>query len=248
MYVPTEPILFCDVEKQKGGASSYELWPANGSYVRTPTGRMVGKFKNKPALAYLCRIDGKSYYGNITDPLFVGRIMEYMALYYGKKYTNCSALAHFLATGEFRECEEENGLFVLTHGMQIYRRQKVRVGDMVCIVFANQKRLRSRTEAWRGYYMHAQKRRHMDGKFTNALRTTHSSFTAEQISLFIKDYRTDDYHFMVCIGMYNNQPVWISQWGRHRPGEDDVAITITIGNLDHYTDEVPLFTFIKRFR
>ncbi|HVV14921.1 MAG TPA: hypothetical protein VHD55_00750 [Candidatus Paceibacterota bacterium] len=231
-----------------GGVGNYELYPSNGSYLRTPEGKMLRKAPLKKWLAYMFETDSGIYRGAITDTILVERIMEYMARYHGKHFTNCSALAHFLTTGEFVECSEDRGLLVAEQGMRLYTGQTVGVGDMLCIFYANERRLRSRKEPWRRLYLNSQKGRHEDGRFSHGCVPAQKVFTAQDLHKIQKDYRVDDYHFLVCVAKHNGEPVWIAQWGYSRPNEAPASLVLTVGEHDGYHIRTPFLVFIKKRR
>jgi hypothetical protein len=251
MYMPTQPVIFSRISKHMGGSGRYELLLSNGSYLRSPDGHSFGRISRKlPHVIYRCEMDQRCYIGSITDAELVERTVEYMGRYHGKRYTNCSSFAHFLTTGTFIECSVEHNLLVLEQGMRVYSGQKADVGDMVCIIFANQDHLRSRKSRQRRAYLEAEKGRRLDGRFSNSLTASKEAFTAEELRGICRNIYSHDYHFMVCVGKQHGQPVWIAQWGRFDPIDADghAPLILTVGEQDGYAYEVPLLTFIKKRR
>jgi len=242
------------VSRETGGLGEYHLLPSNGSYVRFPfnwSKRYVirdSRKKRAMRIGYRCIMDEEDYFGWIEDEILVTRITEYMASYYGKKHTNCSAFAHFLTTGTFVECPEESSLLVLEQGMAAYKDQKVRVGDMICIVFARDRLCRSRNFGHNSKYLEVKKKRRKDDRFVHSLLPKNDTLTSSEVVAICKNVVSEDYHFMVCVGKYNGKPVWISQRGRYLPGEHPSPIAITVGEYDGYVLDVPLLTLIKRRR
>ena len=251
MYVPTQPIILSNLRKGMGGKGRYELLFSNGSHVRDAEGYRLGSaIKKQPRIPYRCEIDQRHYSGSITDPTLVNRTREYMERYHGKRYTNCSSFANFLTTGTFVECAPEHNLLVLEQGMRVYSGQKANVGDMICIIFANQDFMRSRKTRQRGAYLKAKKGRRRDGRFSNSLTASKETFTAEELRGICKNIHSNDYHFMVCVGKQHGEPVWIAQWGRFDPADADghAPLILTVGEQDGYVYDVPLLTFIKKRR
>lgn len=254
MYVPTQPMIDSLVRSGFGGIADYTLLPFNGSYVRFPFNwnkrYLVREERRKRELriAYRSIMEEERFFGWIEDKILVSRIMEWMECYLGKKRTNCSAFAHFLTTGSFVECPNESPRVVLEQGMCAYDGQKVRVGDMICVIFARDNWCSSRLSDLRPRYLKSKKKRREDNRFVHALLPRNETLTAEEIRDVCKVGYTDDYHFLVCVGKYNGKSVWISQRGYHEPGQDPVSVAITIGDHDGYDLDVPLLTLIKRRR
>lgn len=250
MFVPTHPFIVSKVISFQGGDGLYKLFHSNGRYTYYPGLGRVRKEKktNRRRLYYRCEMDKGVYWGKVTDKLIVERVMQYMEHYWGKKHTNCSALAHFLTTGEFVECDPEKRLLVIEQGMQVYSGQKVGVGDMLCIVYADQKFCASRKTLWRPAFKHAQKKRHDDGTFKHSLIPQKQSYTAQEIRNFCLGPSADDFHFLVCAGRYNDEPVWISQRGRYHPDDESTPLVFTVGHYEGYAEDVPLVMFLKKRR
>lgn len=253
MYIPKHPVIYSLVDDGGFGRSRYDLWPSNGFYVRTPDGKKRFTIERKhatrpPRLVYRFQTDKGEFHGLVRDRFLVQRITEYVARYLGRRWTNCSAFAYYLTTGRFIECSDENNGVVLDHGMRVFDGQKARVGDMVCIIYARDRICRSRRFSWRTQYLRSKKKRYQDGRFTHALEPKQETMTAEEIRKLCGSIVTDDYHFMVCAGYQNGEPVWVSQRGRCFPGESVIQPVFTFGYQDCYDDDVPLLTLIKRRR
>ncbi len=253
MYHPSRPIIFSRITTKGGARGVYEVLDSNGFYFRSSTGNIITGLPGKHGLDYACDTEQGRYSGRITNKLLVSRIMEYMKLYYGKKYTNCSSFAHFLTTGEFVECLPSQRLLVVEQGMRPYEGGVVHVGDMLCVVYANEKFCRSRKLSWRAKYLKTQKGRHDHRTFKHALKLKQPSFTAKEVRYLCMGDEARDFHFLVCVGKYNDEPVWISQSGYYNPAEYDpddefTSIVLTVGKYDGYSLDVPLLTFIKKWR
>lgn len=251
MFVPTHPLIVSRLLSTWGCNGAYTLFDSNGHYVYHPgLGRVRKETKrDKKYLYYRCETDQGTYWGMITDKLIVERIKEYMALYWGKKHVNCSAFAHFLTTGEFIECDPAKHLLVIEQGMRAYKGQKIHVGDMLCVVYADQKSCSSRKTSWRSGYKRAQKKRHNDGTFKHGLFPPKLSCTADEVRTYCLSSSADDFHFLVCVGKYNDEPVWVSQRGHFHPSDDlTIPLVLTVGPYDGYPNDVPLVTFIKKRR
>ena len=249
MYRPDYPVLASTLKSYNNVFALFALFPTNGSHVRTPQGERFAKVTDKERrIQYLLQTDYGDHLGFITDRLIVDRFVEYMDRYYGKKITNCSCLAHFLTTGTFIECSAELRYLVLEQGMRVYSGQHIEVGDMVCILYANERLLKSRKNPVRADYMKARKKRRADECFDHGLNLKQNAYTAAQIRRLQKYMYVDDYHFLVCVAKYNGEPVWLSQRGWHHPGDAETLLVLTIGNRDGYGEDVSLFTFIKKRR
>ena len=234
-----------------GGWSEYLIQPSNGRYYYPIMGGRVQRVKkpDKQVLYYLSQ-DGaeKRRFGRITDKCIVDRFIVYMDQYYGKKYTNCAAFAHFLTTGEFIECSPER-MFILERGMQLYRDQRVEVGDMLCIIYARDRLLRSRRMQLRSSYLKVKKRRYDDERFRHSLALKGETATAHELREIAEGPLATDFHFLVCAGRYDDTPIWLSQYGRHHPDtEVEAPMFISLGEHDGYPYQTPLLTLIKRRR
>ncbi|MGE5540767.1 MAG: hypothetical protein ACM3TU_00565 [Bacillota bacterium] len=235
-----------DQEVQRG---LYELLPSNGSYVRAGNWKKRYKIEKKvPRIPFHFTVGDRKYAGNITDKRLVARITEYMRDYYGKKYTNCSTFAHFLTTGTFIECDSERNLLVLTQGMREYRDETIRVGDMLCVIYAHDRYWRSRVMPHRNSYLKAKKKRHGTNEFSHALAQKNKVLTAEKILEICKLPTIADYHFMVCVAKHPEGPVWLSQGGKYPPDGRPSPLLFTIGNDDGCPGAVPLLALLKRRR
>jgi len=249
MYVPTQPILVTRAVYEIGYQSHFVVLRYNGTYLRTPLGENLGKAKKpkRPSILYKCETDQGIFKGVINDKLLVERIVTYINEYYNKKFTNCSAFAHFLFTGEFVECSPEHNLMVVADAMRPYvKGSRVAVGDMVCVLYANTWLCQSRKSPWRKEFMEAKKKHAGDSRFVHVPKVVRPTYSAEKLRELSASPVTSDYHFMICVAIYNGLPVWISQRGYLKPGEGEVAFMLTVGEYDGYPEEVPLFTLIKR--
>jgi hypothetical protein len=250
-YQETQPMLVTFVGEAGSRASARTFLPENGTYLRSLNGDLIGKIPEGEQPVMYARFDevgGEKLMGVIKDPLLKSRLLEYLDQYLGKKYTNCSAFAHFLFTGEFIECEEENNLTVVRHHMQQYRNvQRVHIGDMLCVIHVRQRFAQSRRTGWRNNYLKVKKSRNDKGAcLTRSLRTEEQVLSPEEILEFCKSPLMVDYHFMVCVDIKNGKPVWLSQLGRDDGKEELAPLAITHGNEDLRPNEVPLLTLIKR--
>lgn len=250
MYHPTKPVLWTEVALE-GWRSFQLLWHSNGKYIRSDTGVVVGQESSKdPEIVYLSEVMGQQFSGSITDPILVERILRYWNEYFGKRHTNCSSFAHYLTTGEFVECDIEKQLLVLEQGMRPYEMsQRIDVGDMLCLLFAD-KSIATRRNQLANRYHKVQKHRFKEGGFTGTklMKLQSRSFTPAEIRRVNDIPWIEDYHFMVCVAKRHGKPVWISQCGKHAPEDELVYFSVTLGETDPYFLDIPVFTFIKKRR
>lgn len=191
----------------------------------------------------------------IADQKISDRIITYLESYYGKYVTNCSALAEYLSTGNFKECDRSKESLMFSGGLTTYTDQKIKPGDVVCVLYYK-KRARSRKapEKMRSHYRKCTKV--ASGVLQNQKDVKSRLYTPEEFFNLYRDlYRGGvcaDYHFLFCVGIKNGQPVFIQQLGYHDPSSDrsqnvaPVIISVGMINMSHY--DVPAFVFIKKGR
>lgn len=251
MYQPHSIVLMTDIRKDDKRSVCVPL-SSNGTYIRTDRGNIVGREGSGPnSLFFIGWFLGEKFSGYITDQLLVERIEEYLYEYFGQYHTNCATFAHFLTTGQFQECCEQEWHLVLEHGMRPFEMDsRVRVGDQVCILYANKRVARSRHHGFGHKYRQIQRRRHRTGCFTASaeLGLQKRVYSPEEIRWAYQGFRADDFHFMVCVAKVDGQPVWLSQLGRMRSDDEPVAFALTPGYTDPYVSKVPLVTLIKKRR
>ncbi len=236
-----------------GRNSSYNMClPHNGKYLRRWDGLLISRdYDPKRELIMYAAINPEdTFTGVITDAVLVKRIQEYLDQYYGKCLTNCSAFAHFLFTGEFSECRDENNLAVVHHHMRHYRKpHKVGVGDMLCVVYGRKRIGQSRKTLWRNAFHEVRKSRHDKGAcLSRALMNSEPVMSPEDILMICRNRAVTDYHFMICVDIRHGQPVWLSQLGRDYADGDYAPFGITLGNQDLQPKDTPLLCLIKRRR
>jgi hypothetical protein len=224
--------------------------PTNGAYIRGLTGQVLGRYGYEDrGIFYSGECEGVSFHGNIKDLVLCDRINDYFANISGKRYTNCAAMAHFLTTGKFVECVEDGGMAVVHQGMRPYEMaKKVDIGDMVCIIYGSPRIIGSRSSEFRTEFRKAQKRGWDQGTFASSVPMRLRSFTAEEVRMLCQCLSVADFHFMVCVDHCRGNPVWISQCGYSKQGEDSGLVALTIGEYSPYQREVPLFSLIKKKR
>lgn len=251
MYKPVIPFLWTSV--QPDGLRSELLYlHTNGTHVRCGDGRYVGRVRQgTPNIPFLGEYRTESFVGRITDQDLVMRIPRYLDEYFGVRYTNRSAFAHYLTTGNFVECQDAYDSLVAEQGMRPYEMvSRVDVGDMVCIMYANDSVARSRRNELMNRYRRAKKRwRETDGfAGTREMRILPRSFSASEIHELFADRWLYEYHFMVCVARYCGQPVWLSQCGYVEPGGNEVDFALTTGSRDPYFVDTPVLAFLKKRR
>jgi len=229
-------------------STSFQFLPSNGVYVRNRLGSFLGRVKDKKkSVAYVANFKGDRTVGTITDKVLVDRIPTYMVEYINKYHTNCSSLAHFLTTGDFKECEFRNNQMVIQQNMRpISLATRIDVGDMVCVLYGFKRFLRSRRYGLRNMFLEAQKGHHKTGSFSTVTDVQQRIFTAEEIRELSKGFGISDYHFMVCVAKCHGIPVWLAQHAYTSPKDGAFPIDLTKGMRNPYTDMVPVFTFIKK--
>jgi hypothetical protein len=252
MYQPTTPLLF-STDVGVGARSIRDYLYSNGAHIRRSDGLRL--WRASPQSSQEIRLIGEDvdgvFHGRITDKLLVERIKRYWDEYFGVRYTNCSSFANYLTTGVFVECEVEKGLLVIEQGMRPYEMaSRVDVGDMVCLFYADDQRARSRANPYAKRYRQAKKRQYDGEGFAGAvaMELKSRSFSPDEIRLMHSWSWVRDFHFMVCVAKWRNQPIWISQVGRVAPGEEQVMFSLTRGVKDTYGPEVPVFALIKKRR
>lgn len=252
MYKERHPFLVTQGTSFEDYSSAFGSFFSNGTYLRDSRGRLVGEDSNESTrIWYFAQHNDSRFTGCITDDVLVRRIVLYKDEYYNKYETNCSAFAHFLTTGNFVECDTRDRSLVLRQNMRPYTSStKVRVGDMVCLMYARDKSLKSRCNEYRNLYLKAKKERHITSGFGGTMALQDGVYTAEQVLKMCKsDYYLQDYHFMVCVDINEGQPVWLSQRGYSKlDSGKPVPFSITRGLSDAYLELVPMFALIKRRR
>lgn len=233
------------------GNWSYHIpFYTNGSLVRDELGSPLNWKVSEDTIPFMAGQDDHVYVGVITDKTLVSRIITYLDGYYESTWNNCATLAQYLATGDFIPCNERPRFFAWESGMRPYELvSDVRVGDTVCLLYADDKRCQSRTNAMRARYMRARSRRRKQGDFVETVESllVRRSLDAHAIMEIYRDPRIHDYHFMTCVTKVDGEPVWLSQNGFTRPGET-TSLSLVVGQSDSYPDRVPIFAFIKRRR
>ena len=250
MYLPSKSFLWSEVSFA-GMRSVRETLVSNGTYLRGNSGQILGRETKKyPHILYFATCNDEWVNGYITDKVLVKRILCYWNEYFGVRYTNCSAFAHYLTTGQFVECEQEKRLLVINQGMRPYEMaNRVDVGDMLCLLYAD-KKITSRKHSLAPSYRKVQKH-HMDkGGFagTKNIRMQQRSFSPKEIRRLDNDPSFGDYHFMVCVAKYRGMPVWLSQSGHVPPNGSPVPFTVTVGDFNPYQHNVPVLAMIKKRR
>ncbi len=235
---------------QKGqvGSIFYQL-VSNGTYLRTSWGTLIGKTNLiKDGIFYQGYENEQYFSGTITDLKLNERINEYLFNCYGKKYTNCSAFANFLTTGNFIECEKELNLFVVSQHMREYKKtDQVKVGDMVCIIYANQKLAASRRVPFRQKFLQIKKEVKQSQAFNHSFKLEKTIFTPAELCRIGNNHFTRSYHFMVCVDINQGKPVWLSQNGHFEPGGQVANFLLTKGSVNPYPADIPVATLIKKF-
>lgn len=225
----------------------------NGTYIRGDRGEVMGRWRPEDSgIFYIAEYEGEWFQGNITDKVLCERLSTYFDEYYGKAHTNCAALAHFLTTGRFVECDLESheGMAVVHQGMRPFSMaSKVDIGDMVCIVYGRKRITRSRrTHKGRAKFVRAQKKRHKHGTFSSSVPMVERVLSSAEVREICSDDFVQDFHFMVCVGKHEGRPMWISQLGHCLASKDPTAVVITFGECDPYQGNDPVFTLIKKRR
>lgn len=179
------------------------------------------------------------------------RIVTYMRDYYEKRHTNCSTFVEFVRTGTFRECDLERTSLMFFGGMKFYTGQKIRSGDSVCVFYYN-KRGGSRKIPVE-IRKHWQKTgRNVTGDLRKLKAAKDCLWSSEQLLDWYREFDIlyTDYHFMICVGVHEGEPIFIHQLGRNDPsGENRMApIVASIGMTDMTGYGRPAFMFIKRGR
>lgn len=251
MYQPTMPVLWTSVDTS-GFRSHRDTLNSNGKYIRSNSGLLIGRESYKDwGIFFLGEYREKKFTGHITDKVLVERIKHYWNEYLGRYYTNCAAFAHYLTTGIFVECDPELGNLVIEQGMRPYEMaSRVDVGDMVCILYAHDRTAKSRRNPYAHRYRRVRKHRYDKDGFAGAaeMGLHQRAFSPGEIRKMYTDLWIRDYHFMVCVGKKQGEPVWLSQGGYAKPGEEPVAFSVTCGETDSYLRHVPVFSLIKKRR
>lgn len=250
MYTKNHPVLFVEHHEEQGFASSFELLPSNGTIVRTPRGvRLSTVGKMRGCVEFLLFSGNDVVKGAVSDKVLADRIVVYMEQYYGSHVTNCSAFAQYLYSGTFIECEHDKNFAVVMQGMRPYALSaRVDVGDVVCLLYAKKEVFLSRRSEMRSKFVKAQNRYHRSRDFTATIPMKTRVQTPANILELCTNPLIDDYHYMVCVGHSSGRPIWLFQNGYKNPGENDCALAITIGEVNPYPKNLPLFSLIKKRR
>lgn len=183
----------------------------------------------------------------VPRELHAERIARYLDEHYGKKRTNCCSFAEYLRTGVFRECEVARENLSLSGGMNGYRGEKVRTGDVLAIFYYKPFARSRQMEHIRRHYLKNKKTAGLDLRCVQSPKRT---FTAEALVEEFSSGLYTDYHFMFCIGQRRGEPVFLQQMGRHTPGEvldgKRAAIVATVGMVSMSDNRVPAGVLIKR--
>lgn len=185
----------------------------------------------------------------VQDETISKRIITYLEKYYGKHATNCASFAEYIATGVFQEGVIGSAGFTYSSMLTSYSDQKMKLGDIACILYFNKLARSRKYPEIRARYITCAKN---GGMSLEPLKVLHKrTFSAERVMNFFLSGIVSDFHFMVCIGEHNGQPVFIQQAARHMPGDDDpfsaAPILISVGFhalVSYY--EVPGMVFIKK--
>lgn len=201
--------------------------------------RCVQRFYDTPESAFTFLLDG----------IHAERLSTYLQEFYGKRRTNCSSFAEYMRTGVFRECSEERENLSLSGGMNVYKGQEVRVGDVLAVLYYKRFARSRRIPHIRRHYRKNKKVARLD---LRNLRGPELTFSADALFEEFSSGIYADYHFMFCVGRRRGQPVFVQQMGRHTPGETldgkRAAIVVTLGMTSMGDDRVPAGMLIKRGR
>ncbi|MEZ4200807.1 MAG: hypothetical protein R3B69_04505 [Candidatus Paceibacterota bacterium] len=251
MYRPERTVLATGYDHEEECYwNRIETLTSNGTYQRRSNGDIIQFPAKGEGLTCFFRQGGEACMCHVANQTLVNNIVYYLDNYYNKCFTNCSAFAHFATTGDWVDCLPKKGNLVLEHPMHSYQcGQKVRVGDVLCLLYAFDKPSRSRRlQILRSAFLKCQKARNDTGEFTSGAGLKKSIHMPQDIRDIYEKLPNRDYHFMVCIGSHHGKPVWLSQRGYQKPGENGVPFVITVGNRDPYEEYVPVFTFIRRMK
>lgn len=178
------------------------------------------------------------------------RIINYIQDYYEKYPTNCSTLVEFLRTGVFTECVPEKKTMMFSSGMNLYTGQKIEMGDSLCVLYYRRGILSRRVpSAIRNSYKQNR------GLAFDELSVPKKKWnlTSEGFLGLLRSGFFSDYHFMFCIGIDNNRPIFIQQNGFIESRDINTSKTIPaiftfVGLENTYPDAVPVCMFIKKGR
>ena len=247
MYKPTQPVLLAWAHYPHGYQSDFYYMDSNGKYIRDDRGRHISREDGRSTLPYVLFRPEGNIQSQITDPVLVERVVRYMEDYYGKEQTNCSVFAHYLTTGEFVSCKDKCRELVLSQPMHGFNPDwSVKIGDTVCLVYGEDRIHRSRKNPARKDFIKTKLARAGGTRFNSIIPMKQRVFDSEIIADVCRQSIMDGYHFMVCVDIYEGEPVWLSQVGWHDPGDENIAFTLTIGWNDPYRMKVPIFAFLRR--
>ncbi len=265
MFIDNARFLFSEIHCEKSGdifAYRSDFFPlltkptGDGSLlVKDNHGNRLGRVKNMGTsgrylfLAGRQVIDGEmtEFRSRMHNSPLSKRIIDYMENYYGKYITNCSTLAEYLTTGQFRECDSAKDSFMFSRGLTGYTGQKIKPGDALCVLYYRSMVKNRRISDRRKHYIACEKGSRLD--LSRLAGKNPKTFSPEEFLGLYHSRFFGDYHFMVCVGISNGLPVFIQQAGRHHPGKDDISdmpIIVSIGMISFSHHDVPAFMFIKR--
>lgn len=250
MYEPFTNVLCTNTMPGYFGSILYPIY-SNGTYVRSKEGTLLGRETKKyNAIPFHAGFCGQIIKGYITDKILVERIERYWLEHAGIHHTNCSTFAHYLTTGRFLECSQKMSRLIIEQGMRPYEMaSNIGIGDMVCLMYANDRLGRSRKNKYAHRYRKAKKCRHDEGTFngTASMGLRSRAFSPQEIIELYIGLRLVDYHFMVCVAKSKGKPVWLSQGGYAEPGMKTMFL-VTANDNDCYLHNIPIIAFIKKRR
>lgn len=230
---------------------------SNGVHVRDEVGQIVTSgYRNGFADSqfwYTFQNDGMLDHieGPVKDPILSKRITKYLAEFHMEKRTNCSAFAHYLATGKFVECGVSNSNFVLEGNMTTYNQQKINVGDMVCVIFYGSIcNTRREINPVRNIYKRNRKSHHAGNDMLEMCATKHTrTFSPSNLRRLVGGLVYETFHFMSCIAHHNGQPIFIQQCGRNwdiGKGNSPAIVFSISGYGQIYNEHTPAIVLIQR--
>ena len=232
---------------------------SNGHYIRGPQGELATKVSDYERKEFYLFFDltqeingvEKTVRGHIKDDKIAKRIIEYLNKYYMEYRTNCAAFANFLITGNFVECIDDGrkGNLVVTQKMTTYTGQKVEVGDMVCVMYySHTYNTRKEINPRRGHYRRNKAKTNSEKCFLEMCRTSKRvTLPPDEIKDIFAKSAFKDFHFLVCVGHHEGEPIFIQQIGRNwETGKGKPPIILSIGGYNSYAEDVPCVALIRR--